>query len=191
VRLVAPTALRVPAAELKRRAHERFGDELRRAGSFAQLTLLGATACLEAAGGGGLLGMLWTSAHGTLLSTRAALGELRSGEPLMPFTFIATQPHLAAALLARRGIPVARSAFLYLEPGGERWLVELARVWLGDCERVLVGWVEESAADGVAHQSDWCVLAETPADSEPVPAPGSGFLRALAGAISSSSPPRA
>ena len=196
MRLLAPTVLRIAPADLRRRAQERFGGELRRTGSFTQLAMLGASACLRdtsgAAAGNGPLGVLWTSVHGTLASTRAALEELRSGGPLMPFTFIATQPHYAAALLARRGEPVARSAFVYLEPGGERWLAELARAWLRqDCGRVLLGWVEESAADAsmetAPHQSDWCLLAAGPAGAEPIA--GSGFLRAVAGAISSSSRP--
>lgn len=160
MRLLAPTVLRVAPAELGVRARARFGGELRRAGSFAQLGLLGAQACLDAAGAGRALGLLWTSAHGALLATRAALAEqLQEGEPVMPFTFVATQPHLAAALLAQRSHPVTRSAFLYLAPEDWPWLIHLAQAWLADCDRVLLGWVEESTTDEVAHQSDWCLFA--------------------------------
>jgi len=167
--MLAPTALRIAPAELRTLAHKRFGDKLRRAGSFAQLTLLGARACLEEARqneagrteGAESLGLLWGSSRGAALSTHAALHDLRSGDPVMPFTFVATQPHLGAALFAQHVHPVTRSAFLYLEPGGEPGLVELARAWLRDCDRVLVGRVEESAADDASHQSDWCLLART------------------------------
>jgi len=152
--------LRIAPTELRGRVHARFGDRLRRAGSFAQLTLLGAAACLEAAPGSGALGLLWTSSRGAFLATRSALAELRSGE-LMPYTFIATQPHLAAPLFAQHVHPLARSAFLYLEAGGEHWLDALARAWLReDCTRVLLGRVEESAG-GDAHLSDWRLLGAT------------------------------
>ena len=153
--------LRIAPAELRSRVHARFGDRLRRAGTFAQLTLLGAAACLEAAPGPGTLGLLWTSSRGAFLATRAALAELRSGE-LMPYTFIATQPHLAAPLFAQHVHPLARSALLYFEAGDERWLEALARAWLSkDCTRVLLGRVEESTAGADAHRSDWRLLGAT------------------------------
>jgi hypothetical protein len=161
--MIAPTALRIAPAELRGLAHKRFGDNLRRAGPFAQLTLLGSRACLETAGkvpgSSGPLGLLWGSSRGAALSTQAALEDLRRGDPVMPFTFVATQPHLGAALFAQHVHPLARSAFLYLEPGSEPELAALARHWIGECDRVLVGRVEESAADDAPHQSDWCLLA--------------------------------
>jgi len=171
------TELRIAPSELRRLVQARFGDKLRRAGSFAQLTVLGAAACLDAAVGTGPLGMIWTSTYGALAETRAALAELRSGEPMMPYTFIATQPHLAAPLFAQHVHPLARSAFLHLEPGGERWLLELARAWRRDCERILVGWVEESVTESGLHRSDWSLLAEAPGDRREVME--SQFLRAL------------
>jgi len=166
--LVAPTVLRVAPEELSARTRARFGAELRRAGGFAQLCLLGAQACLDAAGPGESLGVLWSSGHGAAHAARAALADwLQSGEPVMPFTFIATQPHLTAALLAQRSHPIARSAFLYLGADAWPWLLRLAQAWLGECEQVLVGWVEESNAEsnaeGAAHQSDWCVVRRRPA----------------------------
>jgi hypothetical protein len=169
--LLAPTALRIAPAELRGMAHQRFGGELRRAGSFAQLTLLGARACLEASGTTGSLGLLWGSLRGAVLSTQSALGDLRRGDPVMPFTFVGTQPHLGAALFAQLVHPLARSAFLYFEPGGEPGLLPLAGAWLADCDRVLIGRVEESVADGVPHESDWGLLARTGAiSSSPPPA---------------------
>jgi hypothetical protein len=156
--LLAPTALRIAPAKLRGLAHERFGGELRRAGSFAQLTLLGARACLEASGTTGTLGLLWGSLRGAVLSTQSALGDLRRGDPVMPFTFVATQPHLGAALFAQLVHPLARSAFLYLEPDGEPGLLPLARAWLAGCDRVLIGRVEESVEDGIPHESDWGLL---------------------------------
>jgi hypothetical protein len=159
VYLLAPTALRVAPDDFPARVRARFASELRRAGRFAQLCLLGAQACLDAAGGDGPLGVLLASEFGALHATRAALDEdLRRGEPGMPFTFIATQPHLAGALLAQRSYPVTRTACLYLAPDAWPSLPQLARRWLADCERVLVGCVEESGAAGVAHRSDWCLL---------------------------------
>lgn len=161
--LAAPTLLRVPPGELGARARERFGGELRRAGMFAQLSLLGAQACLDAAPKCASLGVLWASAHGAVGAARVAIAEAASGEPVMPFTFVATQPHLAATLLAQRGIPVTRAAFVHPEPAGWPLLLDLARAWLAGCEAVLLGWVEESSA-GEPHQSDWCLLlAEAPA----------------------------
>ncbi len=178
--LRAPTVLRIAPEELRARARERFGGELRRAGSFAQLCLLGAQACLDAAVVRGPLGVLWTSAHGAALATRAALEEgLQPGAPAMPFTFVATQPHLAAALIAQRSQAVARSAFLYLAADDWPWLARLAQVWLADCGQVLVGRVEESAAAGGAHESDWCLLTNEPASPLAAPPGDSEFLRAL------------
>ena len=161
--LLAPAALRIPPDDFSARVGARFASELRRAGRFAQLCLLGAQACLDAAGGDGPLGVLWATGGGALDATRAALDEsLKLGEPAMPFTFIATQPHLAGALLAQRSHPVTRAACLSLAPDAWPSLPHLAQRWLADCERVLVGWVEESGSGGVAHRSDWCLFRKKP-----------------------------
>ena len=161
--LLAPTVLRVAPEDLPARVRVRFAAELRRAGRFAQLCLLGAQACLDAAGGDGPLGVLWASEFGAVHATRAALDEdLKRGEPAMPFTFIAMQPHLAGALLAQRSHPVTRTACLYLPPDAWPRLPRLALGWLADCERVLVGYVEESGSGGVAHRSDWCLFRKKP-----------------------------
>jgi hypothetical protein len=163
VYLLAPTALRVAPEDFPARVRSRFASELRRAGRFAQLCLLGAQACLDAAGGEGPLAVLWATGLGTLAATRSALDEdLRRGEPAMPFTFIATQPHLAGALLAQRSYPVTRTACLYLPADAWPSLPQLAQRWLAECERVLVGCVEESGSAGVAHRSDWCVFQKRP-----------------------------
>jgi len=163
VYLLAPTVLRVAPEDFPARVRVRFAAELRRAGRFAQLCLLGAQACLDAAGGDGPLGVLWASEFGALHATRAALDEdLRRGEPAMPFKFIATQPHLAGALLAQRSHPVTRTACLYLAPDAWPSLPQLAQCWLAECERVLVGCVEESGSGGVAHRSDWCLFRKKP-----------------------------
>ena len=162
--LLAPMALRIAPEDFQARVRTRFAAELRRAGRFGQLCLLGAQACLEAAGGDGPLGVLWATDLGALHANRAALDEeLRRGEPAMPFTFIATQPHLAGALLAQRSHPVTRTACLYL--AGNAWpsLPRLAQRWLAECERVLVGCVEESGSSGEAHRSDWCLFQKEPA----------------------------
>lgn len=164
IHLAAPTVLRIAPAELATRARQRFGGELRRAGSFAQLCLLGAQASLDAAPPRESLGVLWASTHGARDAARTALQEAASGEPVMPFTFVATQPHLAATLLAQRSAPVARAAFVHLEPAGWPWLLSAAQAWLANCDQVLLGWAEESAADGEAHQSDWCVLQKEPGE---------------------------
>ena len=162
--LLAPTALRVAPEDFPARVRSRFASELRRAGRFAQLCLLGAQACLDAADGDGPLAVLWASEFGALHATRAALADdLRSGEAAMPFTFIATQPHLAGALLAQRSHPVTRTACLYLAADAWPSLPQLARRWPAECERVLVGCVEESGAAGAAHRSDWCLLQKKPA----------------------------
>ena len=161
--LYAPTALRVAPGDLAALVRARFANDLRRAGRYAQLCLLGAHACLDAARGEGTIGVLWASELGPLQATRAALDEtLARGEPVMPFTFIAMQPHLAGALLAQRSPPVARTACLVLAPEAWTRLLRLAERWLADCERVLVGWVEESDSAGAAHRSDWCLLRKQP-----------------------------
>ncbi len=145
VYLLAPTALRIAPDDFPGRVRARFASELRRAGRFAQLCLLGAQACLDAAGGDGPLAVLWASEFGALHATRAALDEgLRRGEPAMPFAFIAAQPHLAGALLAQRSHPVTRTACLYLAADAWPSLPQLAQRWLAECDRVLVGCVEES-----------------------------------------------
>jgi hypothetical protein len=162
VYLLAPTALRVAPGDFPARVRARFASELRRAGRFAQLCLLGAQACLDTADGDGPLGVLWATGLGALDATRAALDEdLRRGEPAMPFTFIAMQPHMAGALLARSH-PVTRTACLYLAPDAWPSLPHLAQRWLAECERVLVGCVEESGSAGGAHRSDWCLLQKKP-----------------------------
>jgi hypothetical protein len=164
VYLLAPTALRISPEDFPAQVRARFAAQLRRAGRFGQLCLLGAQACLDAAGGDGPLGVLWATKHGALDATRAALDEdLRRGEPAMPFTFIATQPHLAGALLAQRSHPVTRTACLYLAPDAWPSLPRLAQRWLAECERVLVGCVEESGSGGDAHRSDWCLFQKKPA----------------------------
>ena len=163
--LLAPTVVRAAPGEMPARVRARFGAELRRAGSFTQLGLLGAQACLDAARGDGPLGVLWASAHGAREATRAALDDgLRRGDPVMPFAFIATQPHLAGTFLAQRSIPVGRTAHLHLAVDAWPWLLHLARCWLADCARVLVGWVEESDDGRAAHRSDWCLLQMRPAE---------------------------
>lgn len=161
--LLAPTALRIAPEELPAQVRARFGSELRRSGAFAQLCMLGAQACLDAAGRDGPLGVLWWSRLGALHAIRAALDEsLQHGEPAMPFTFIGMQPHLAGALLAQRGHPVTRSAHLHLADKDWPLLLSVAKGWLAECERVLIGSVEESDAAGVAHRSDWCLLRKKP-----------------------------
>jgi hypothetical protein len=143
--LSAPTVLRIGAAEFAPRVRERFGGELRRAGTFAQLCLLGAQACLDAAPPRRALGMLWASNLGAVGAARSALAETAQGEPVMPFTLIGTLPHLAATLLAQRGAPPARAAFVHVDPAGWPWLLGLAQAWLAGCDQVLLGWVEEAA----------------------------------------------
>jgi hypothetical protein len=154
IHLASPTVMRVPAAELAPRARERFGGELRRAGGFAQLSLLGAQACLDGSTTGGATGVLWSSNRGPVSAVRTVLAETASGEPVMPFSFVAVQPHLAATLLAQRGVPVARAAFVRIADDGWPWLLAQATAWLASCERVLLGRVEE----GEVHQSDWCLV---------------------------------
>jgi hypothetical protein len=159
--LLAPTVLRIAREGLTARVRARFGAELRRSGGFTQICMLGAQACLDAAGGEGSLGALWSSRLEDQRAMRAVLDEgLQRGEPAMPFAFIGMQPHLAAALLAQRGIPVERSAHVHLEDEDWPLLLATAQAWLGECDRVLFGRVEESQADGVPHRSDWCVLAK-------------------------------
>lgn len=147
-------SLRIPRNQLAQEVRARFGGELRRAGTFAQIGMLGAVACLEKAPPARSLGVLWFSTYGAREATQAALAEAASGEPVMPFTFVATQPHLLSTLLAQRGIPVARAAFVHLAPPEWPVLLDLARTWLGTCEAVLLGYVEE----GQPHCSDWRLL---------------------------------
>ena len=161
--LLAPTVLRIAPGELPAQVRARFGSELRRSGAFAQLCMLGAQACLDATEDVGPLGVLWSSRLGALRASRAALDEsLQRGEPAMPFTFIGMQPHLAGALLAQRAHPVTRSAHLHLADEDWPLLLSVAQGWLAECERVLVGWVEESDSAGIAHKSDWCLLRKKP-----------------------------
>lgn len=157
--LLAPTLVNLSQEMLVKEVRARFGSELRRLGVFTQLCLLGAQTCLEASGTSGRLGVLLATEHGGLTAARAALDDgLRRGEPMMPFTFIATQANLAGAMLARRSHDVARAACLYLEAKDWPWHLRIARNWLAQCERVAVGWVQD-AAQGEPHRSHWCLLA--------------------------------
>jgi hypothetical protein len=72
------------------------------------------------------------------------------------------QPHLAGALLAQRAHPVTRSAHLHLADEDWSLLLSVAQGWLAECERVLVGWVEESDSPDVEHKSDWCLFQKEP-----------------------------
>jgi hypothetical protein len=164
ITLAAPTVVRIGAAELAPRVRARFGGELRRAGTFAQLCLLGAQACLDAVPPRAALGMLWASSRGAVGAARTALAEAANGEPVMPFTLVATLPHLAATLLAQRGAPPTRAAFVHVAPTDWPSLLGLAQAWLTGCERVLLGWVEEAAEKHGTHQSDWCVLQKEPGE---------------------------
>jgi len=163
IHLSAPTLARISTAELAPRAREQFGGDVRRAGTFAQLCLLGAQACLDGMPRRSSLGILWGSTYGAREAARAAIREVADGELVMPFTMIGTLPHLAATLLAQQGAPVMRAAFVHLQPAGWPWLLSLARAWLAGCEQVLLGWVEESAAAGEPHRSHWCVVQREPA----------------------------
>lgn len=147
-------SLRIPRDQLAERVRQRFGGELRRAGTFAQVGMLGAVACLEAAPRASSLGVLWCSTYGAREAAEAALAEIAGDQPVMPFTFVATQPHLLATLLAQRGMPVTRAAFVHVDPSRWPMLLDLARTWLGTCEAVLLGYVEE----GQPHCSDWRLL---------------------------------
>lgn len=160
-----PSVLRIDPGELASLVRAHFGSELRRAGGYNQIGLLGARACLARAGCAGPIAVLCVSEHGALQETRAALGEdLQRGEAAMPFSFIATQPHLAGALLAQRGHVVTRVAHVYLAADAWPWMLSIAHGWLAAQERaVLAGWVEEAAAPAAAHRSDWCVLKNDPA----------------------------
>lgn len=169
------TVMRIPRHRLADLVRERFAGELRRSGTFAQLCMLGATACLDAAPRISSLGVLWASTYGAREAAVTALAEAASGEPVMPFTFIATQPHLAATLLAQRGAPVRRAAFVHIAPSSWPLLLDLARNWLSDCEAVLVGWVEE-AADGGEHRSDWRLLQQGGPASDAAPATFADWL---------------
>lgn len=157
--LLAPTLMDLAPAALAEAVRSRFGSELRRLGVFTQLCQLGAQACLEASATKGRIGVLLATTHGALTASRVALGDvLRSGEPAMPFAFIATQTNFAGALLASRSHDVARAACLYLGAQDWPWLLRMARSWLAECERVAVGWVEE-ATQGEPHRSHWCIFA--------------------------------
>src|SRR5258706_10682096 len=174
IHLAAAHTLRIPSGELAQRARERFGGELRRAGSFAQLSLLGVQQCRDEAGPAGAPGILWPSSRGALAAAHAALDEGRGDAPVMPFTFIATQPHLAAALLARQA-RLARAAFVHVERDSWPSLLHVAAHWLRECDEVLVGWVEEGAEKHGIAQSDWCLLRRRPAPARCEPlAEGAG-----------------
>jgi hypothetical protein len=134
-------SLRIPRDRLAEQVRQRFGGELRRTGTFAQVCMLGAVACLDAAPRIASLGVLWTSAYGARPAAQAALAEVASGEPLMPFTFVATQPHLLATLLAQRGAPVTRAAFVHVAPSAQAMLLRIAEAWLRTCDAVLLGYV--------------------------------------------------
>ena len=177
--VAAPTVLRIPREHLAQRVRERFAGDLRRAGTFSQVCMLGAAACLEAAPRVASLGVLWASAYGAREAAKAALAEAASGEPVMPFTFVATQPHLAATLLAQRGAPVTRAAFVHVAHPDWPTLLDYAQAWLAGCAAVLLGWVEEGAAEE-PHQSDWCLLCSRP--------PGSGRYFSLTTVPSSVTP---
>lgn len=145
--LLDPMQLELRPEELAREARARFGQELRRLGVFTQLCLLGAETCLERSGTSGSLGVLLATAHGARSAVQAALAEV------MPFTFIATQTHLAGALLARRHA-VVRASCVYLEAEDWPGLQRMAQAWLAGCERVALGWVEEAGGDA-PHVSRW------------------------------------
>lgn len=160
VSLSGKVSLDLSPDSLRAEVREHFGAELRRLGVFTQLCQLGAERCLEAAGGvPARLGVLVGTAHGARSAVLAALDEgLARGEPVMPFTFIATQTSLAGALFARRQPGIVRSACFYFAQENWNALADLAGAWLaGGCGGVLVGWVEESCAPGEPHRARWAL----------------------------------
>jgi hypothetical protein len=77
-----------------------FGSGLRRAGISAEFTLATAAAAwggLHPAPEAPCLALIFTSRTFTGTETAACLADLRAGTLPMPFQFVASQPHLAAA----------------------------------------------------------------------------------------------
>jgi len=142
-----------------------FGTGLRRAGLSAEFTLATAAAAwrgLHPAPEAPCLALIFTTLTFAGAETAACLEDLRAGALPMPFPFIASQPHLAAA--HAQGLFPGLDQVLTLvgaAAGVETTLVPalaLRRAWT----HVLLGEVKTPApGGGDRFQAVWRVLAAT------------------------------
>lgn len=99
IRLAGVLSQSLPPAALPDAVRASLGGPLRRAASLTQLAALGAATLLPPARRSARLHVYWQSASGPQAETRALLAALHTGNELMPYDFLATQPAITAAQL--------------------------------------------------------------------------------------------
>jgi hypothetical protein len=147
---------------------QRLGQRPRRIGSWAELALYGARACLDAAGEdtlppGALLCV--ASLLGPVEVTREAIAQSASGLP-KPFSFLQSQPSQMLAALCQHLRWSGDARFMFTRDPA--LLMRLLQLESGP-EGALLGWVEEGA-EGRAPRSEWWRL-RTGSTSAPAAAP--------------------
>ena len=140
-----------PPADWHARLCTRLGQRPRRLGTWAELAIYGARACLDLAGEetlapGALL--IVASLRGPMTATRTAIAQAHQGGLPMPFTFLQSQPGQMLAGLCRH-LPWRGDARFVLSRD-EQVLLDLVRRETGPAG-VLLGWVDE----GAAPRSEW------------------------------------
>ncbi|MET0349323.1 MAG: beta-ketoacyl synthase N-terminal-like domain-containing protein [Rhizobacter sp.] len=143
-----------PPADWRDTLAKRLGHRPRRLGPWAELALLGARQCLDAAGEDTLPPdalLRVASWRGADTATAAALDQCRTGQP-MPFTFLQSQPSQMLAALSQHLHWQGDARFLIADD--TKHLLALARHEVGPAG-LLIGWVEEGAVAGTEARSEW------------------------------------
>lgn len=153
-RCTAHLQLTPPPPDWRDTLAQRLGHRPRRLGPWAELALHGARQCLDAAGEDTLHKdalLRVASWRGADSATAAALDQCRTGQP-MPFTFLQSQPSQMLAALSQHLQWQGDARFLIAE--NPQHLLDLARTDTGPAG-LLIGWVEEGAAEGTTARSEW------------------------------------
>ena len=140
--LLAHVAVDPLPADWRGRLADRLGESPRRLGSWAELALYGARACLDAAHEPALPAgatLRVASLSGPLRATRTVIDQARAGMP-MPFAFMQSQPSQMLAALSRHLAWQGDAGFtLSRDPQA---VLQLAQLEAGPAG-LLIGWVEE------------------------------------------------
>lgn len=172
--LTAVTRLSLAPDDLRTQLRTLLGQPLRRAGTFAKLSVAGAMSCGEASKEL-TTALLWSSAFGAHEETQSVLRELSCGVEPMPFDFIATLPVVSAIHAAQHAPSIKFGVFLpAMADAAETWprLLLLALHWLDEhrCDRVICGWVEEARerTGAIEHISHWLALTRAGLSTHPL-----------------------
>lgn len=140
--LVAQVELDPLPADWREQLVQRLGTRPRRIGGWAELALLGARLCLDAAGEATLAPgatLRVGSLSGPMSATRSVAGQAREGLPL-PFSFMQSQPSQMLAALGQHLGWQGDARFIQTRDVSAT--LRLAQLECGPAG-LLIGWVEE------------------------------------------------